>query len=226
MKTVVFDLDDTLYPEAQYIDSGFKRVADHIERKYGIKNVYSELNRLFYEDRNNVYNRLFKSRRINCGANDISILVKIYRENKPEKLDLYPGAMELLLRLKKKGVPLGVITDGRVSQQNAKINALRIRDCFDEIVISDSLGGEQYRKPDKRVYLYMASKLKIEPGEMIYIGDNPEKDFAIKKDLPVTTVRLMTRGIYGQSEYKLGIKPDYIANDYYDLSEVLDKMLK
>ena len=43
IKLVIFDLDDTLIPEIDYVKSGFKEVAKYIESNYEFDNVYDEL---------------------------------------------------------------------------------------------------------------------------------------------------------------------------------------
>ena len=225
MKAVIFDLDDTLYPESQYVESGFKRVSRYIEQRYGYVNIYATMQELFIADRKNVFDRLLKGLDVNFTKADVDHMIDMYITNKPDKLHFYEGADKLLKCLKDKGVRLGILTDGRVVQQNAKINALGIRDYFDNITISDEIGGIEYRKPNKQIYLYVASKLNVRVEDMIYVGDNPEKDFVIKTELPITTVRILTNGLYGKAEYKSGVKPDYIADSYESLTMILTEIL-
>ena len=48
----------------------------------------------------------------------------------------------------------------------------------------------------------------VEFSEMIYIGDNPKKDFAIKEIYNIITAQVEGR-IYSHSSYAKGIEPDY-----------------
>ena len=45
---------------------------------------------------------------------------------------------------------------------------------------------------------------------MLYIGDNPKKDFAIKADIPVYTARIIRpKAIYANAEYIKEIREDF-----------------
>ena len=57
----------------------------------------------------------------------------------------------------------------------------------------------------------------VKAEETVYVGDNPQKDFAIKKYLPVTTVRVLGEGLYADKEYLYGIKPDITINNLQEL---------
>lgn len=50
------------------------------------------------------------------------------------------------LELKSKGIKVGIITDGRVSGQKRKIQTLCLDKLIDDIIITDELGGTQFRK--------------------------------------------------------------------------------
>ena len=70
----------------------------------------------------------------------------------------------------------------------------------------------------------MCERLNITPEQMLYVGDNPQKDFAIKQRLPVLTARaeVDNNGLYADSEYLYGIRPDYKIRSVGEL----DKLLK
>lgn len=67
--------------------------------------------------------------------------LKAYREQIPE-IKLYDGVFDLILSLKNKGLKVGIITDGRVSGQKKKIQALGLDELVDDIIITDELGGD------------------------------------------------------------------------------------
>lgn len=208
IKAYVFDLDDTLYPEYSYVKSGFGQVALYIEDKYRLKNVYQKLIHLFEENKQNVYNRLLDKENISYTPEDIREIVEIYRQHIPQNIKLFYGVRKTLEDLKKQGYKLGIITDGRVTAQQAKIKALGVDKLVDNIIITDSLGGEQFRKPNPLAFEKMANMLGVKFEEMAYIGDNPSKDFAISQKYPITTVQVIGGGIYKTNDYKDGIQPD------------------
>lgn len=208
IKAVVFDLDDTLYPEIDYVKSGFCEVSKEIEKRFGIKNIYKKLCEFFSIDKNDVYGRVLRYFGLSFKESDIVDLVEIYRNHKP-KLVLSDEVKSTLSNLREKGLKLGIITDGRPYQQHVKIEALDLKRLVDYIIVTDELGGVECRKPNPLAFQKIFEQLSVNPNEMVYVGDNPQKDFAIKKYLPIKTVQLITNiGIYENNAYKYGITPD------------------
>ena len=121
--------------------------------------------------------------------------LRIYRCQKPD-IHLYPGVAEMLKRLKvtKK---LGIITDGRPEGQNAKLDALGLRELVDEIIITDELGGVQYRKPNPAAFELMQQRMGVPFERMCYVGDNLKKDFVAPEMLGMVAVHFLNEeGLY------------------------------
>ena len=218
VKAVVFDLDDTLYMEEEFVEHGLKNAANVAETVYGIANANEKIRTLYQESKVNVFDRVVKAEKIKDEESAVAGLVKAYRNCEPKNLHCNPGVLDLLKTLKKKGVRTGIITDGFADVQKSKIKALGIQEYIDKIVITDELGGVQCRKPNPIGFEKMLKMLDVKPQEMVYIGDNPNKDFAIKKYLPIITARVdVPNGIYRNSEYLYGIKPDIIVKQIGDI---------
>lgn len=218
VKAVVFDLDDTLYMENEFVEYGLKNAANVAETVYGIVNANEKIRSLYQESKANVFDRLVNAEKIKDKEIAVAGLVKAYRNCEPKNLHCNPGVLDLLKTLKKKGVRTGIITDGFADVQKSKIKALGIQEYIDKIVITDELGGVQCRKPNPIGFEKMLKMLDVKPQEMVYIGDNPNKDFAIKKYLPIITARVdVPNGIYRNSEYLYGIKPDIIVKQIGDI---------
>lgn len=159
-----------------------------------------------------MFDRLVKLNTIKDQEIIIAELIKAYRNCEPVSLHCNPGILQLLQALRGKKISTGIITDGIVNVQKSKIKALGIQEYIDEIVITDELGGVQYRKPNPIGFEKMLERLGVKAQEMVYVGDNPNKDFAIKRYLPIITVRLdVPNGIYRGAEYLYGIKPDIVV---------------
>ena len=221
IKAVVFDLDDTLYPELAYVESGFERVSKFVENKYNISNVQKDIMQLFYENKNNVYDRLLQKYNI-TDSSAIKEMVRLYRENKPKFLPYYEDVVFVLESLRNKGIKLGIITDGRVEGQKNKMDALNVDKYIDNIIITDTLGGEQFRKPHPIGFEKMKDALGVEYEEMVYVGDNRKKDFFIKTVYPIVTVEIMRCfGIYDKEEYLGDIMPDYCIDNMLSLLEMI-----
>ena len=173
-EALIFDLDDTLYSEKDYVRSGFCAVgalfpqaadmprklwAAFEKGKQAIDTVLAEYN---LSDRK-------------------AEALRAYRFQVPE-IALYPGVREMLLRMRETK-KLGLITDGRPEGQRAKLTALRIEELFDEIIITDELGGPAFRKPNAAAFELMRRRLDVPYEAMAYVGDNMNKDFIAPEQL-------------------------------------------
>ena len=86
---VIFDLDDTLISEEQYIRSGYHKIAEYILMHYKLQAdteaLFQELFALYQADAKNVFNRMLDAHGIAYEKEDILKLVEIYRkENKQQ----------------------------------------------------------------------------------------------------------------------------------------------
>lgn len=178
LKGVIFDLDDTLYSEKEYVRSGYKAVSDYLgggyedalwsyfeEGKPAIDELLTELGRTSEKD----------------------AVLNIYRNHKPN-IHLYDGIVELINGLKDKNIKIGIITDGRPKGQRNKLDSLGLRDKVDDVIITDELGGVQFRKPCDIAFRIMLTRWRMNPADVLYVGDNPIKDFQAPQQLGMKSV--------------------------------------
>ena len=173
---VVFDLDDTLYSEKEYVKSGYAAIANAFPQ---VKNMKKRLWNAFEK----------KLLAIDYVLDEEGLLlpchkakaIEIYRNHTPS-ITLYPGVADMLLRLSQKK-KLGLLTDGRPEGQWAKIEALGIKRYFEKIIVTDELGGTRYRKPNEEAFVIMQKAVGVPFERMLYIGDNKVKDFIAPKKL-------------------------------------------
>lgn len=224
IKAVVFDLDDTLYPEEDYVKSGLAAVSEEISRRYGTLDALSELKALYDADSKGVFDRYALNHGLDNTA--AAALVETYREHTPD-IRLTKEVSDMLLSLREKGLKLGVITDGRPSGQRKKIDALGLENTVDKVIITDELGGIEYRKPNPKSFELMCAALNSNPEETVYVGDNPQKDFAVKEHLPIKTIRLTSQnGVYKNATYLNNIKPDYVVDSVSNISSIVENINK
>lgn len=102
IRLIIFDLDDTLYPEMDFVKSGFRNVSEALSRDFGFqtREIYCLLINAFNEDRKLVFNRVLNTLGINDDAY-LTKIISIYRTHEP-KIQLYPDAEKMLPFLKKK----------------------------------------------------------------------------------------------------------------------------
>ena len=218
IKVILFDLDDTLYDEKQFVKSGFIKVAEFIECKFKInkENFYKILIDIFNNgSRGNIFNLALERVNVAYEEDIIRAMVKIYREHNP-KIRLAEDVKSLLIKLKKI-YSLGIITDGYFEVQKRKIQALKLGELFDSIIYTDKYGRE-YWKPNILGYKLALEELgNILPEETVYIGDNPYKDFIGAKEIGITTVRVLKP----DREYsKVRLDKEYEA--HYEIEGLID----
>lgn len=176
LKGVIFDLDDTLYSEKEYVASGFKAVSDYLGGGYE-ESLWSS----FEAGKPAIDELLNKLDR----ENEKNTVLDIYRSHKPE-IHLYDGVREMIESLKAQGVKVGIITDGRPEGQRNKIEALGLD--VDDVIITDELGGVQFRKPCDIAFRILQVRWRLNPSEIVYVGDNPDKDFRAPKQLGMKSI--------------------------------------
>lgn len=188
-KAYVFDLDDTLYCEHDYVRSGFWAVA-HVLAELASSDVKYIYDMLVHEWKMNGRGKVFDTvcERLCIQAN-IPSLVCTYRYHKPS-ISLYQDAKKLLFHLRQLNKKIGIITDGHSMMQWMKIRALQLERLVDCIVVTGDLGDEHW-KPSETPYRKMAECLHVSFHECMYIGDNPHKDFITAKKLGMKTVRIV-----------------------------------
>ncbi|NEZ91165.1 HAD family hydrolase [Clostridium botulinum] len=187
INTIIFDLDDTLYKELDFVYGAFKEVCTYLSNKYNKdeKQLYKDiLNTLEEHGRGKIFNIICE--KYNMKA-DIKELVKIYREAKP-KISLYEDAKYILTYLKAKNV--GIITDGKASVQWNKIKLLGLEKMVDKIIVTDDFGLD-FWKPHEFAYREMLKYFNCTSQQCIYVGDNPHKDFIGARKVGMHTVRII-----------------------------------
>ena len=192
IKGVIFDLDDTLYSEKEYVRSGYKAVSEYLGGEYEDK-LWS-----YFEAGKPAIDELLKE----LGReNEKAEAIEVYRSHKPD-IHLYPVVKEMVEELRAKGIKVGIITDGRPEGQRNKLKALGL--YIDDVIITDELGGVQFRKPCDIAFRIILNRWRFNPADVVYVGDNPAKDFQAPQQLGM-------RSLYFQNQdgfYCSGRKPD------------------
>jgi putative hydrolase of the HAD superfamily len=192
LKAWIFDLDDTLYPEREYVRSGFRAVAQWAEERLGLSQaiVRAQLDALFDGGfRNDAFQWWLSEQ--NLPASLAAEMADAYRSHDPD-IAFYPDTEGALEELKPR-FRLGIVTEGRRAAQEGKIRALGL-DCWIEAVV---ILGEDERaewKPSRAPFDRILGMMSLGRGEAAYVGDNPQKDFRGAREAGVHAVRIRRAG--------------------------------
>ena len=183
----VLDLDETLFNEQDFVLSGLRQTAQVIsnECRYSSIELFQVMKEEFLQ---NGRFRIFQELLILYPDIHFSLenLIQIYRRTKPE-INLYDDARRLLDRISSNKIYL--VTDGDRQVQSNKIDALGIAHLFTKMFITDQ-HGPGAGKPGIKCFEMIKDDAKCAWNEMVYVADDPNKDFVNLKPLGMRTVRV------------------------------------
>jgi putative hydrolase of the HAD superfamily len=217
---LVFDLDDTLYLEREYVRSGFEAVGDWVSRNLGVGD-FAQLAWALFEQgaRGRIFDTVLRESGATHSAALIGQLVGVYRTHAP-RITLLPDASDCLGRFHG-AVPLALITDGPVDSQRRKVAALDLERYFEAMVFTDEWGAE-FGKPHVRAFLHVQNRLRAVADRFVYIADNPAKDFIGPAAIGWTTVRIRrAHGLHAASDAAAGAAVDVELTDLTRLADVV-----
>ena len=229
LRAVLFDIDDTLFSTSDFarraranavramIAAGLDLPAEVVQKE--LDEVISE----FSSNYEHHYERLLQrlppaaTSRVNP-ALIVAAGVAAYHDTKFRELAPYPDVPPLLAGLQKAGLRVGVITHGLTVKQAEKLVRLGLVPFLDPkaIFISDQVG---ISKPNPKLYAVALRELGLEPAEVMYVGDHPERDIAPPKSIGIATV-WARRGAKRGAE-KCPVAPDFVVDDFIELAAIL-----
>ncbi|MBK5295228.1 MAG: HAD family hydrolase [Acidobacteriia bacterium] len=216
----VFDIDDTLYLERDYVRSGFEAVGRWAAKWIQTEDFGERCWRRFAAGRRkSIFDEVLCESGRMANPELVSALVEVYRTHTPS-IALAPDAAEAL-EVISRIASIAVISDGPLSSQSRKAEALGLRSFAEPIMLTEALGGE-FRKPHPRAFQQIEH---CRPASVyVYIADNPLKDFAAPKQLGWITVRVRRPdGLHYMLENPQ-ITPDREMGDCSGLPEVLAQL--
>lgn len=179
---IVFDLDDTLYNELDYLKSAFYSIAQNLDPENHLS-LYSCVFSI-YRDKKDAFEYLSSNYNVSK-----DYLISLYRNHIPN-IKPFDHVINTIHDIKKSEGNIGIITDGRKTTQLNKIKSLGIFNLIDKIVISEEIGTE---KPS--IQNYKAIENYFNKKEYYYIADNLKKDFITPKAIGWKTIGLIDNGL-------------------------------
>lgn len=222
IKVAIFDMDDTLISEKEYVKSGYHAVANGMHTQFPSAIVssaecYERLMRAFHSGSRQVFNEVLDSYHIAYEKQDILSWVNCYRCHTPQ-ITFFPDVLPCLAFLRKQEKSLALLSDGYLETQTRKCDVLGIHDLFDYVILTEELGRE-YWKPHPRGFEMIKEHFCCGWDEMVYIGDNPQKDFHIRSQFPIHTIEIKRDDqVYLDRPYLDNVHPEYAIHSLEELS--------
>lgn len=205
---IVFDLDDTLYNEIDFLRSAYIEISKELEPN-NWEQLYTLLFSLYRNDKD-VFEFICSTYKI-----DKTELIQRYRNHIPN-IKLFDGVLDTLLKIRDHKGKLAIITDGRAVTQRNKIKKLGLLPYLDFIVISEEIGSE---KPNESNYKTVEDYFKLKT--YYYIADNFKKDFITPKKIGWKTIALIDKGLNIHSHAHTHTSEEYLPELYiYSYSQI------
>jgi putative hydrolase of the HAD superfamily len=232
IKAVVFDLDNTLEEFTQHEDSVEAEMAAELAEVYGVDakrfiKIFDTIKIGYLHSRSlpQDYGRdtWFSETLAHFDVfdADIDALVQDYWDRLLDRVRLFNGAEKVLQELKDT-YPLGILSDsdGDRYWKEQRIKRLHITKYFDAIVTSDDVGAN---KPHPRGFIEVCNQLHCATNEAIMVGDHPEVDHLMAKELGMVTVWI-TEGIDEKHKKKKYDYVDYTVDKLTEVPELVKKI--
>ncbi|MBA2369551.1 MAG: HAD family hydrolase [Candidatus Protochlamydia sp.] len=215
---IVFDLDDTLYPELSFVYSGYKAVSAYLSPLLNLppNEIEAGLKAELKIKRDQVFDRFLQEHNF-YSRSLVKKCLSLYRGHVPT-IQLYSEALECLKALKENS--LFVVTDGNKLVQQRKYQALELGSYIKKCFCTYAYGIHR-SKPSPYCFERICQLEKIVPSQVVYVADNPYKDFVGIKPLGFKTVRVLT-GPYRDCK----VEPAYEADEQIDNLSQLEAALK
>jgi putative hydrolase of the HAD superfamily len=221
VRVVVFDIDDTLFLEEDYIASGFAAVGAYVSTELGVEGFAEKcLARHAAGERGRIFDSVLAALGLEPSPALVQELVARYRSHRPT-IDLAPDARPVLDALSRSH-RLAAISDGPLVCQQAKVEVLGLSRWLDPIVLTGAFGpGEG--KPHPRAFREIEQATGHGGSGCLYLADNPAKDFIGPRALGWRTIRIeRPRGLYRDRAHAAS-EVDLILDDLEAIPSLLGR---
>lgn len=235
LKTIFFDLDNTLYDYDsvnEIAEDSLAKDASRIlkinkeefkqyyqlaknEVKMPLRGTASSHNRVLYMQKVLEYTK----KTVDPGI--ILDLYHSYWDTLVDAAKLVPYAKEVLSFIKEKGLNIGIVTNLTTYVQMRKVRELGITEYIDYIVTSEEAGAD---KPNPAPFLLAMSKFNCLASECLFVGDNPETDIIGAKNVGISTIHF-SFGRHSKDAINSNYLPDYSIKSLVEIKDIIAILL-
>jgi len=219
IKAIIFDLDNTLI-DFLTMKKKCTQAAVSAMIKAGLKMEYKtaygkmfEMYKEFGIEDQTIFQKFLKKVKGKVDYGILSAGIIAYRKVKVTQVVPYSGVKEVLTKLKNKKLRLGVLTDAPRLQAWLRLTEMNLVRYFDVVLGYEDTGK---LKPSKEPFQKALMKMKLKAEEVVYVGDNPNRDILGAKKVGMKTVLAK----YGQYAKGKG-KADWEIEGVNELGEII-----
>lgn len=214
IKAVVFDVDDTLYMRSEpYLAAFHEMYGERFDvdddklfeaSRYWSDEEFYRVNRGEITKKQMYINRGVRTlAEVGIAMSDEEALH--FQDLYTEKLDdihLLPGMRRILEECRRRGLFLGIISNGVSERQRSKTRTLGVEQFIpeDHILIT---GDIETHKPDPRLFHIYEERFGLSPAETCYVGDNFRNDVQGPHDVGWQTAWILRKNLYTDEEVEL-----------------------
>jgi len=235
-EAVLFDLDDTLHDDTRTYREATRAVAATVARERGVDatalcDAYVEQAETFWAglderhlgmDLAALRARMWSGALATVGIRDAALAERSaidYNRHRTGGLQLFPGVLSLLERLRAAGRRLALLTNGFAETHREKIALLRLERAFDAVLIADEVG---MIKPDPRMFLRACEQVGSAPHASVMVGDRYDRDISGAAEAGLATIWVNPAGLGVPAGAR---QPDAIVPSFAGVERALARTL-
>ena len=238
IKGVFFDVGGTLYSYDQYPDV-MESVCSQVADRFSISRSVSELGeylgratqkidlqmagRSFYLFRRyfeEISKEFLQSVTSEGSYDDVLWCASKMEYGLCHRLELKPDCLQTLASVKALGLYTSVVSNSDINQLDILIERGNLSPYFDDITSSEAA---QSCKPDQQFFSLALEKSKLEPHEVLFVGDSIEQDIVGAQASEMRTVLISEEGMI--TPLQLGgveVEPEFSVSSLSEILTVLD----
>lgn len=220
IKAVLFDLDNTLIDfmrmKTESSNAAISAMVDAglpIEEKKAKKILFELFKEYGIEDQT-IFQKFLEKTIKKIDYRILSNGIAAYRRVQAGFLFPYPHVRSTLVKLKEKNLILGIVSDAPRMRAWLRLAEMNLTHYFDFVITLDDTGA---LKPSSLPFEKAVKELKLNPSEILFVGDNPERDILGAKKAKMKTCL----ALYGQQFFSGKVKADFEIKDVKELLEIL-----
>jgi len=203
--TVLFDLDDTLVDHSSAMQTGAHVLANaaHLgtaphDFAARWKTIHAEKyprylrGEIKYEDM--CRQRIWEAIDSSLSPEAADLLFATYMNAYHDAWRLFDDVVSCLTALRM--YRLGVVSNGRATEQRKKLKVLGIEPYFEHVALSEEIGAA---KPDAKIFLTACAVMRVKPESVIFVGDSRELDYLAPRAVGMSAVWL-DRGAHAEAD--------------------------